>query len=71
MQSAECKVGGVTYRKVLAKANQEECEGCAGEHNSDICLHLGKCGSFDGEDGNGDYIWKKVEKYVDKKLKKK
>ena len=70
MKQVECVVDGVTYRRYRASSNKEDCEGCAGQHDSELCLHLDSCGSIDN-DGGEDYIWKKVEKYVDKKLKKK
>lgn len=70
MKQVECVVDGIRYRRYKAKGIIQDCEGCVGSNDSELCHKLGNCGTFD-EDGWEDYIWKKVEKYVDKKLKKK
>ena len=72
MKVAECVVDGVRYRRYKAKgiwAWIEDCGGCVGNDDRDLCRRLDSCGSLDN-DGWEDFIWKKVEKYVDKKLKK-
>lgn len=69
MKQVECVVDGTTYRRYKAES-YIDCVGCVGSYDKYLCTKLGGCGTFD-EDGWEDYIWKKVEKYVDKKLKKK
>ena len=69
MKVAECVVDGVRYRRYKAYGITGDCEGCVGDKDKDLCRKLDSCG-FLGYDGWEDYLWKKVEKYVDKKLKK-